>query len=305
MKREINWPQEVANSRHALAQWQHVASNISLDFHGDPIKAPLVVFSDGNHHMALQVTLEHFLNQHPAIDDVFYVTTPPNILIRYLEKGGLQLGNLQLSRMPHVFISPENVMRSLVNKGFIDNHQPFMQSNGNVLLVHKGNPKQITGIVDLLRDDVRLFISNPESEQASYQVYRDTMTGLAQEQGLDAELLAEKLTPGSSSTVFGECIHHREIPQALHGNHADVAMVYYHLALRYVRIFPGAFDFIPLGGSKELPAPGKPNLSTTYHAALMKDSGDWGQLFIEFLLSEATTDIYASHGLKRPSATII
>ena len=300
MKRHLSWPQEVANSNHAMAQWQHAGTNISLDFHGDPYTAQLVIFSDGNHHMALQATVELFLEQHPEIVDVFYGTTPPNVLVTYLENGGLQLGNLQLSRLPHVFISPLTVMKDLLNKGFINHHQAFMQSNGNALLVRKGNPKSIVGIADLLRNDVSLFISNPDTEKASYQVYRDSMTGLAQEQELDSKLLEQKLSHASDTTVFGECIHHREAPQALYDGQADVAMVYYHLALRYSRVFPELFEFIPLGGSSDIPEPGPANVITTYHASLLNESGDWGQTFLEFLFSDSVTDIYNSHGLKRP-----
>lgn len=305
MKRELTWPQEVANSKHAMAQWLQTTSNISLDFHGNPLNAQLSVFSDGNHHMALQATTEKFFQLNPDVVDIFYATTPPNVLMTYLENGGIQLGNLQLTRLPHVFISPETVMNQLVNKGFINKHQAFMQSNGNVLLVRKDNPKNISGIADLLRQDVSLFISNPKTETASYHVYRDTLLRLAQEQGLNSELLEQKLSFDNNTTVFGECIHHREAPQALYDGRADVAMVYYHLALRYSRIFADTFDFVPLGGNKELPEPGSANVATIYHVGLMKEAGDWGQLFLDFLFSEPTTDIYASHGLKRPATTVI
>jgi hypothetical protein len=301
MKRHLSWPQEVANSNHTMAQWQHTASNISLDFHGDPFTAKLVIFSDGNHHMALQATVELFLEQHPEVVDVFYATTPPKVFVTYLENGGLQLGNLQLSRLPHVFISPETVMNHLLSKGFINSHQAFMQSNGSALLVKNGNPKAIVGIADLLREDVSLFISNPDTEKASYQVYRDSMIGLAQEQGVDSKLLEQKLSHASSTTVFGECIHHREAPQALYDGRADVAMVYYHLALRYTRVFPELFDFIPLGGSSDKPEPGPANVITTYHVGLLHESGDWGQAFLDFLFSDSVTDIYISHGLRRPT----
>jgi accessory colonization factor AcfC len=212
----------------------------------------------------------------------------------------LQLANLRLSRLPHVFISPTNVMNKLTNEGFINNHRAFMQSRGNVLLLSKDNPNKIHGITDLLRDDVRLFISNPQTEKASYQVYHDTLLGLAQEQGLDCSLLEQTLSLESNKTVFGDCIHHREAPQALYDGDADVAMVYYHLALRYTRIFPDIFDFIVLGGSKEQPQPSPANITTTYHAGLLQDSGEWGGSFLDFLFSDPVTDIYETHGLSRP-----
>ena len=47
---------------------------------------------------------------------------------------------------------------------------------------------------------------------------------------------------------YGERIHHREAPQAIMDGRADVAIVYYHLALGYTRIFPSLFEMVPLGG---------------------------------------------------------
>ena len=300
MNRKLIWPLEQAKPDSDSTHWQHAASNICLDFHGDPLTAQLVIFSDGNHHMALQAAVELFLQLYPEVVDVFYATTPPSVLIDYLESNGLQLGNLTLSRLPHIFISPPDVMNKLMNEGFITKHRAFMKSNGNVLLINKGNPKQVNSLEDLLRDDVRLFISNPHTEKASYQVYHDWILGLAQEQGLDAALLAQKLSSASRSTEFGERIHHREAPQALYDGHADVAMVYYHLALRYTRIFPEQFDFISLAGNKDIPGSSTASVITTYHIGLLNDPGNWGPLFQDFLFSEQVTEIYQTHGLSRP-----
>ena len=252
--------------------------------------------------MALQESLDLFLKLNPGVIDVFYATTPPNVLLNYLDRKGLQLGNLKLSRLPHIFISPENVLNQLRSKSYIDQYHAFMESKGNVLLVRKDNPKNISGIQDTLRDDVTLFISNPQTEKASYQVYFDTFQALAEEQGLSWEILSSKLTSRNTGTVFGERIHHREAPQALYDNRADVAMVYYHLALRYTHIFPDEFDIIPLGGSIQQPQPSAANITTTYYVGLMKEPGNWGQQFMEFLFSEQVTDIYHKLGLQRPAS---
>ena len=93
---------------------------------------------------------------------------------------------------------------------------------------------------DLLRDDVIPFMSNPDTEAASYAVYRDTILETARLRGLDVRSLERRLSGDSGAIVFGERIHHREAPQAVAEGRADVAMVYYHLALRYARIFTGA-----------------------------------------------------------------
>ena len=51
----LEWPQEAARLQESdEPSFGHAGSNLCLDFHGDPKRAGLVVFSDGNHHMALE-----------------------------------------------------------------------------------------------------------------------------------------------------------------------------------------------------------------------------------------------------------
>jgi len=54
----LDWPSETVLAEDKIEQWHQPVSNRVLDFHGDPIKANLVVFSDGNHHMALLQSLQ-------------------------------------------------------------------------------------------------------------------------------------------------------------------------------------------------------------------------------------------------------
>ena len=298
MHNSLDWPVEASRQKESSSRWTQTGSNICLDFHGDPITAKLAVFSDGNHHMALQACLQEFLSRHTDVVDIFYATTPPGILVEYLNNQQLILGNLTLSRLPDVFISPPGIMDQLQAKGFISSHQAFIQSRGNVLLVRKDNPKNIQGIVDLLREDICLFISNPVTEKASFEVYRDTFLGLASEQGVDHSTVHSLLADSAANIEFGRGIHHREAPQCIFEGKADVAIVYYHLALRYCRIFPDYFDFIPLGGTKEDPRPSANNISTNYHIGLVGDGGDWGQQFLDFMLSDIASQLYAGHGLQ-------
>lgn len=296
----LSWPFESTfQATHNEPHWVHAGSNMCLDFHGDPVTARLTVFSDGNHHMALQAALQAFQASHPEVNNIFYATTPPNVLINYLTTGKLHLGNLTLSRLPDIFISPPNILDKLQQQGFIQSHRAFMQSRGNVLLVRKDNPKHIQSIEDLLRDDIRLFISNPETEKASYTVYRQSLLNLAHEAGFTTEAIEKRLND-NNKICFGELIHHREAPQCLVDGRVDVAMVYYHLALRYTRIFPGIFDFIPLGGYKFDPQPTAGNLTTTYHIALIGNGGVFGDALLTFMLGDVVNRIYAEHGLQKP-----
>ena len=295
----LSWPLESAASSPSEHRWWHSGSNQCLDFHGDPVRAKLTVFSDGNHHMALEETLAKFVKHNPDVNEVFYATTPPAVLITALNQGGLRLGNLMLSRRPQIFISPQDLIERLQEQQVVKEIKPFMASRGNVLLVQKGNPCNIRGLADLYRDDVKLFISNPETEKASYSVYYDTLLDQASRQGLDVNKMAALLRPETSTTLFGELIHHREAPQALASDRAQVAMVYYHLALRYTRIFPDQFEFISLGAAHNKPeADGM--VYTEYWCGLLPDSDEWGKRAYEFLSNDLVTAVYEKHGLRRP-----
>lgn len=291
------WPNETARPRnHEEPGFSQPGSNICLDFHGDPMRARLVVFSDGNHHMALQETLRAFLLKFPEVEDVFYVTTPPRVALQMLQAGCLNIGNLRLSVTPHVFISPSAVLDQLIAEKRMTAYRPFMHSRGVVLLVRKGNPKNISGLRDLLREDVRVFLSNPVNEKVSYQIYTDCLRRLALHEKISLDSLANPPAyPGSPNLIYGDTIHHREAPQALMDGRADVAVVFYHLALRYQRIFPELFDSVWPTGSR-----GNQHCDINrFGFGLVGDGGPWGSKLDTFLMTDEVTSIYAAHGLER------
>ncbi|NQU60855.1 MAG: substrate-binding domain-containing protein [Rhodospirillales bacterium] len=302
----LDWPREAARlPGQSDPAFDHAGSNICLDFHGDPLRAGLVVYSDGNHHMALEESVAQFLAANPDVVDVFYTTTPPGPLVAAVGQGVLHIGNLALSLRPDVFIGPGNVLDKLIDSGAMESHRAFMQSRGNVLLVAKDNPKGISGIAGLMERDVTIAISNPKTEKPSFQVYSDTLAALASEAGFDGAALAKLLAEGGGEdggrVRYSTVIHHREVPELLASGQADVAMVYYHLALRYCRIFPDVFDLVALGGSFDDPRPGPEHQITRYHIGLVGDGGDWGAAFLDFMMGSQAGDIYQSHGLSRPS----
>lgn len=294
----LPWPREIGHDPGDEGRvFQEPGSNRILDFHGDPIRAGLCVFSDGNHHMALEATVRQFIADNPQVGDVFYTTTPPAPLLDAVGGRPLLVGNLVLSITPHVFIGPGDVLERLVAAGHMASHRPFMQSRGNVILVRTGNPKGVRGVEDLFSGNVRLALSNPESEKVSYSVYAQTLRGLAAEAGVGKEAVDRVLA--ADGIVYSRIIHHREIPEILAQGRADAAVVYYHLALRYCRIFPDVFGFVGIGGVPD-GAPSPANVTTLYHVGLIGDGGSWGARFSDFMLSAKVAAIYADHGLRQP-----
>lgn len=290
---KLVWPNEQTRGDLDEPHFFHAGSNICLDFHGDPLRAQLVVFSDGNHHMALQECLQLFAQHYPNVEDIFYTTTPPRVIVQMLQSSCIHVGNLRLTLTPHLIISPPEVLDRLVKDGLLQTHQPFMQSRGNVLLVRYGNPKKITGIRDLLREDVRTFLSNPHTETVSYKVYEATLKNLARRENI----VSLDFFNNPQQIVFGETIHHREAPHAVAEYRADAAVIYYHLALRYTRIFPDVFEIVPLTGNSVEPAPDSDNVTSQFHLGLVGSGGKWGELLLAFLMGNASAKIYQRHGL--------
>ena len=292
-RKYLDWPRETAGRGDDCFVWSHQESNLCLDFHGDPVKAELVVLSDGNHHMALQESLAAFARDNDDLP-IFYATTPPAPIVNMLRTGCLRMGNLELSATPNVFISPPDILAPLVEDGLLSSQTPFMRNQANVLLVRKGNPKGIAAVSDVLRDDVRLFMSNAETEKASHTAYCDTLDNLLGDACPKGALDAKH---AQGQLFYGDRIHHREAPQAVYDGSADVAVVFYHLALRYVRIFSDHFELIPLGGTAEAPDPHPGNVVSETSIGLAGDGGQWGRTLIDHFLSQAVADIYRRHGL--------
>ena len=301
MNSYLPWPPEAARYPHdAVRPFSAPGSNRVLDFHGDPAAAGLAVFSDGNHHMALEASVQAFLRDYPEVGDVFYTTTPPAPLVDALKGDGLAIGNLRINRKPDVFIGPQDILQGLSDEGLLTHHRAFAESRGNVLLVRNGNPKRITSVADLLSDDVILACSNPITETASFTVYRDAASHFARRAGVDGDAIVARLSVTGPGTVHSQIIHHREIPELIAAGQADAAIIYYHLALRYSRIFPDLFAMVdPDGVATAKAGPGNPR--TRYHIGAVGDGGRWGEAFISFMLGDTAQRLYEEHGLARMS----
>ncbi len=249
--------------------------------------------------MALRDTVAAFLQRYPKAQDAFFLTTPPRVAMEWIERRSLRIGNLVLSVTPHAVLGPPAILDRLRGPGRLGPHQPFARSRGNTLLVRAGNPCAVRGVADLARADLRLFLSNPRTENASYSIYAETLRRLGAREGVALDFL-DQPDARHGRIVYGECIHHREAPQALADGRADVAIVFRHLALRYLRIFPGTFEAV------ELTPTGRDdpdNVSSAIHCALWADGGAWGETFLDFLRGGETARIYRDHGLAAADAT--
>ncbi|OAQ21410.1 molybdate ABC transporter substrate-binding protein [Thermosulfurimonas dismutans] len=259
-------------------------SNVVYDFHGDPCQAELVITMEGNQFMVIPALLEAFYDYLGRRVSVFYITLPPPRLRPLVEGRPLAIGNLVVSVKPQVVMGPPEFMKGLYKEGLIEKPRTFMRNRGVVLVVKRGNPREISGPEDLLRPDIRVAISNPETEVNSYRTYLSALEHLP---GLREKIEREALK--------SRVIHHREIPAMIHQDLADVAPLYYHFALYYRNpefFEEPLFDYLEFEEGRRI--------RSEYQVALMQGGAchEVAAAFRDFLFTETARRIYERYGFE-------
>jgi hypothetical protein len=149
----------------------------------------LVIFSEGNHLMAL--LSDDVLGSFPSwaksqpeyadldLDNIVVVTLPQPILVQMIRTGGIAFGNLTLdvSRKsgfyPDIVMAGPDPLRQLRKFGVIEPRARFFAKNhGFALLVRKGNPHGITNLTDVARTGAPIALPDAVIEAGSRARYR-------------------------------------------------------------------------------------------------------------------------------------
>jgi hypothetical protein len=283
----LPWPPEPADASLHATRLDLPPSNCLLDLHGSLQAPDLVLFMAGNQFRALPDLVAAFRQAH-GVQRIFYATTPPGLLIDAMASGRLASGNFVVdigpgSLWPDVFMAGGREHRRLAAAGWIGMPRPYANNRGSALLVRRGNPLAVRSVADLARADVRVAISSPEREPASYASYAATLQAQGAA-GLPAQVLAK------AGTWLPQRVHHREIPQALADGQADAAPLYRHLAQYLSTQMPDLFETV------ELPEAG--NQRDELAAALLNEAAhpDAGRAWIDFLVGADAAALLRRHG---------
>ncbi len=295
----LAWPVERnPDLTESFSAWHDQGANRVMDFHGSPINPDLVLFSDGNHHMALMEAVQQFEQEQSCA--IFYLTLPPALLLRFAQAGGVCIGNLCLPLEANVFIGPDIYLDKLATRIELLPKKKFSASAGCSIVFRKSESliekDEPVTIKNLMASGKRLFISHPENETASYDVYRQTFINMALYEGVPEVDVLNWLSVEAGNIVWGQDVHHREVPLALIKNNADFSLVYHHLALRYSRIFPDQLDYQALysSGSVEV---SDVHVCTEYFVSSLSGGHGLSEAFYTYMQSNEVADIYTGHGL--------
>jgi hypothetical protein len=217
----------------------------------------LVIFTEGNHLMVLSSddvigafpTWAKSQPQYADLDltNIILVTLPQPILVQMIRTGGVALGNLVLdvSRTsgvyPDIFMGYPEPLRQLHQLGVIESRARFFCKNrGVALLVRKGNPLGIHGLADVVRAGTRIALPAGDVRAKC----------LAATEQLLGKSAADALMAGETSFPGRLGIMHRDLPEMVARDYADVAFTWYHLVSYWARIFPDQFEFVGVPGAE-------------------------------------------------------
>lgn len=317
----LEWPGDFKQADPYLTE---PTANRLNDLHGEVGRCDAVLSTAGNYHMALREMWQVYLNKFAKGLDIktWYYTTSPPIAPKQVKNRTVQFGNLNLNCVPQVAVGPKKLINKLIKQGMNDGKPvKILKNYGNVILVKKGNPKNIKTVWDLGRADVTLVTPNPKMEPGSFGNFSGSIYNVAKNDpnppaGMTAEKLFNNIFNAKQSGcgktaakkcnwVSGKRIMHREQPWAVHSGNADAGFIFYHLALYFTRTFPDKFEIVPVGGTAKNPKPAKGNKVGVLQAVRIK--GNWTakqkqaqQKLMEALQSADFTSILTKHGIRRP-----
>lgn len=188
------------------------------------IDANLTLWLAGNQFFAMADVIHTFQKAHPEVGAVGLITLPPGVILNAINKGGWNYEGKDFAMQPDIYASVDlGHLKALKAKGKMDKYLIYTHNALN-LIVAKGNPKQIKGIDDLGREDIKIMLPNPIDE--------GIMTFYAKKV-LQRHKLWDKISGGkeckscdTTPNVHFTTVHHREIPDGLKAGTVDTGIVW-------------------------------------------------------------------------------
>lgn len=251
------------------------------DLYGDINDPQLVIFFAGNQFMCVDELLSAFKEMFPQYKRVFVETLPPGILAKQIDSGSMTIGNMRITLQPDIYTA---------GKGRIEEMSDYFSetvtyaSNQLAIMVAQGNPKNIKGLKDLARNDVRVSMPNPAWEGISNQIIAAYLKAGGEE--LKQTIMQDKV---EDSTTFLTQIHHRQTPMRILYGHSDAGPVWYSEAY-YQQMIGHPIDIITI--------PNDENIMATYAAGIMKNAPHTqaAKDFMKFLRSATAEAVYKKFG---------
>lgn len=262
--------------------------DVMADFHGSLNHPALVIYVGGNYYFAMAPLVKAFETEHPRLRGrIFYVTLPPGLLIRAMERGNtFTSGNLTFTVAPDLYAAGLQKVRAQIAAGRLVSPAVPYVTNDLTIMVPAGNPAHITGLSDLAKPGIRLVMPNPAWEGIARQIKMAlTKVGGA---ALEHTVYVSKVADGQTILTH---IHHRQTPLFLMQGLADAGVTWKSEAIFQEQIgHPIAHVDIPAAQ----------NVTAVYAAALVRGAPHpkAARAWITFLRSPVAQRIFARYGFR-------
>lgn len=251
------------------------------DLFGDVNDPQLVVFFAGNQFMCIDDLLAAFKRIYPQYQRIFAETLPPGILAKQIEGGDITIGNMRITVKPDVYTAGKSRIDQMAHL-FTDT--AVYAYNKLAIMVRKGNPKQVKGLKDLGRKEIRVSMPNPAWEGIGRRIEEAYVK--AGDESLKNTVMVAKVKDRST---FLTQIHHRQSPMRILYNHSDAAPVWYS-EVYYQKMINHPVEMITI--------PDRENITATYMAGILKDATHKQAAadFMNFLTGDVAKAIYKKYG---------
>lgn len=251
------------------------------DLFGDINNPDLIVFFGGNQFMVIEDLIAAFKKAYPAYKKVFVETLPPGILAKQIEGGSITIGNMRIGIKPDIYTAGKN--RIDQTPEWFSRTEVYGK-NRLAIMVQKGNPKNIKGLADLGRSEVRISMPNPEWEGIGKRIEEAYVK--AGGEALKKTIMETKV---KDSTTYLTQIHHRQTPMRILYNQSDAAPVWYTEAF-YQAMIGHPVEMIEIPANENIEAISVAGmLKAAPHQQAAKD-------FMDFMVSAAGKAVYKKYG---------
>jgi ABC-type molybdate transport system substrate-binding protein len=250
--------------------------------------AGLILWLAGNQFFAMDDVVRAFQSQSPGTD-VGLITLPPGLLLAAIEKGGWTYEGKDYPGRPDVYASVSlGHLKRLKQIGLMSEYATYMH-NEMVLLVAKGNPKNVRAIADLKRDDVRTSMPNPVNEGIMQFYGRKVLErhGLWQHISAGKECFSCQTTANNWFTA----VHHRETPDRILAGTSDTGIVWATEALEALRLGKSV-DQVHLPPEDSL----REEVAYAIGALIGRPRQDAAARYLAFLATPQAQAAYAKYG---------
>ena len=185
--------------------------------------ASLRLWVAGNQFFAMDEVIEGFQKIHPGLT-VGLLTLPPGLILSAILGNGWTYQGKEFTGLPDLYASVSlGHLQQLAKAGLMNDYAIYMHNELRIM-VAKNNPKNIMGIDDLVRPDVRTSLPNPVSEGIMQFYARPVL----ERHGIWDRISNGKICASCQTTDnnWFTAVHHRETPQRILDNKSDAGIVW-------------------------------------------------------------------------------